>query len=304
MSFSGEVKRELCKITPQKHCCALAELCGVLLFATSFDQSGAKIHTSVNPLCGHIKALAAAVLGRGMEVACAQAKNRRSVISIATEDAADIARLMGLDGESAALHLNGWIIAEDCCRAAFLRGAFLTGGYIADPETDYYLELVTPRNAVSREVFALLSELGLSPKQTLRKGKRVIYFKESERIEEYLTLAGAHRAVLRIMETKVVKDVRNRINRKVNCETSNLSRSASSAAAQLAAIELVDRHMGLASLPRALQAAAALRTSYPEEPLSELAARANPPISKSGLNHRLCRIVKLAKGIEERGAGI
>jgi DNA-binding protein WhiA len=200
-----------------------------------------------------------------------------------------------------ALHLNGWLIEEDCCRAAFLRGIFLTGGYIANPEKIYYLDISGTHAALMRELYAFLSEMDLKPKLTRRNGDHVIYFKECELIENFLTLAGAHRSVISLMEARVIKDVRNEINRKVNCETANLFKTVETGNSQPETISKFFAGGGDADIDERLREAGILRMKYPNEPLSRLAEMTNPPVSKSGFNHRIRKLLELAGKSEKPG---
>ena len=157
--------------------------------------------------------------------------------------------------------------------AALLRGAFLACGTLTDPEKDYHLEFVVPYRYISRDLAKLLHEWNLAPKQLERKGSHVVYCKDSERIEEILTLMGAQNAALELMGIKMYKDMRNNINRKINFETANISRTANAAAEQVYAIETILEHAGLESLPEELKEIALLRLENPEMSLRELGRR-------------------------------
>lgn len=294
MSFSGDIKRELSRAAVQKSCCARAELCGMLLFASSFNKSGVRIQTGNALLLKRIDGLCEKALGCLPDWR-SSSSGGRTVITLSGED--DMRRLFALLGyefrAQVALHLNAQITEEDCCRAAFLRGAFLTGGYAADPEKDYALELTTSHAALSREVYALLCDMDMRPKTVRRQSTNVVYFKGSEAIEEFLTLTGAPRAAMDIMEAKVIKEVRNTINRKVNCETANLLRTVDTGNDQLDAIKALRAAGMLETLPDRLREAAVLREANPDLSLAELAGKANPPVSKSGLNHRLRKLMSV-----------
>ncbi|HHX72969.1 MAG TPA: DNA-binding protein WhiA [Clostridiales bacterium] len=306
MSFSGDVKNQLCQIALSKDCCALAELYGLLLFATVFSAKEIRVVTGTAKLPPRIDALGRRVLQRkGLEglglsrLPFEKSPAGQGKITLSLTDEPTLHGLFSLFGyepdKQVVLHLHNWHMEEDCCRMAFLRGVFLTGGYISDPERDYYLEITTPHRALGREFMALLGEMGFSAKQMLRRSSSVIYFKESEQIEAFLTMIGAHRAVLTLMEAKVIKDVRNHINRKVNCETANLLRSVETGQSQAEIIRAYLDKFPLESLSPPLQEAAHLRLQYPDESLSALAKMADPPLTKSGLNHRLTKLMKIAK---------
>lgn len=193
------------------------------------------------------------------------------------------------------LHVNLGILEEECCRISFLRGAFMAGGSVTDPEKHYHLELATSHLRVSREVYSLLMELGFFPKETTRSGNSILYFKQSNYIEDFLTTIGAPVCAMRIMEAKVEKDLRNGINRRVNCETANLDKAVDAAQQQLAAIRRLEANGVYDSLPDKLRRTAELRKEHPEATLLELAQMQDPPLTKSAINHRMRKLVELAK---------
>jgi hypothetical protein len=192
-----------------------------------------------------------------------------------------------------ALHINFAMLEENCCRAAFLRGTFLAGGSVTDPRKGYHLELATSHQSVSREMLALMREMELEPKDAQRKGNSVIYFKQSDRIEEFLTVIGAPLSAMEIMNAKLEKDLRGSVNRRVNCDAANLDKTVEAAMTQVEAIRRLEERGGLSLLPDKLRETACLRLSHPEDTLSQLAQRCDPPITKSTLNHRLRKLVEL-----------
>ncbi|MBR5520039.1 MAG: DNA-binding protein WhiA [Clostridia bacterium] len=300
MSFSGDLKTELCKVPIPKPCCALAELYGILLFASVFSAQEIRVMTRNDRLKRRIVQLGAAVSPplKLNVVATAASGGRQSLTISDRAQVSQLMRLLGYDENGfLQLHFNGWIVEEDCCRMAFLRGAFLTGGYLAEPEKMYYLELSTTHEALMRELSVLFSELNLGLRVGHRKENYLLYCKDGETIEAYLTMAGAHKAVIEFMEMRVIKDVRNTINRRVNCEASNIIKAAETGSYQLTMLRRLQAAGVAASLDDKLRTAMELRMEYPDEPLSELAAKASPPISKSGLNHRLRKLVTMAEAL-------
>ena len=171
----------------------------------------------------------------------------------------------------------------------------MSGGSVTNPDKRYHLELVTNRFSVSRGTYSMLFEMGFVPKDTDRKGNYIIYFKHSGAIEDFLTTIGAPVAAMEIMNAKVMKDMRNAVQRQVNCDTANVSKSVEAAQEQLEAIRRIERIYGLESLPEKLHEAALLRIVNPEASLSELAMLADPPISKSAISHRLRKLIDIAK---------
>lgn len=202
----------------------------------------------------------------------------------------------GMEGAGLAHHINFAVLEESCCRLAFLRGAFLAGGSVTDPEKSYHLELATSHYSVSGEVRAVMQECGFNPKQAVRKANYIAYFKRSEDIEDFLTGIGAPISAMDIMNTKVEKTLRGSVNRRVNCDAANLDKAVEAAQLQLEAIRPLEQSGILDTLPDKLQEAARLRLTHPEDTLSQLAERCDPPISKSALNHRLRKLVELSQG--------
>jgi DNA-binding protein WhiA len=202
----------------------------------------------------------------------------------------------GFDRSTLALHVNLPIVEEDCCKAAFLRGAFLAGGSVTDPAKSYHLELTTTHKAVARETYALMQEvLGFYPKLAARGGADVLYFKQSDMICDFLTFLGAHVASMNIIETKLEKELTNKVNRRCNCDDANLSKVVEAAQEQLAAIRILREMDIFEHLPQKLQAAAKAREDNPESSLTELAAMMEPPISKPAMNNRMKKLVQTAK---------
>ena len=190
---------------------------------------------------------------------------------------------------------------EKCCRRAYLAGAFLASGSTINPETAYHLEIVAPDEAYAREIVAVLSFFALPARYFQRKNDFVVYFKGAEKIGEFLRIIAASAALLDFESIRVVKGVRNKINRLVNCETANLGKTATASWEQVSNIRLLDAVLGLDSLRPALAQVARLRLKYPEATLQELAGAAVPPLTKSGIYHRMRRINALAQKIREKG---
>ena len=297
MSFSGDVKQELCRAPLSRRCCAQAEAYGVLLYANTFSAGEARIVTEHAAFAKRLPAL----FKKAFRLTFDQLPEGEGKAVLAITDPDKLAVLhqtFGSDPGSLALHVNFGVLEEDCCRTAFLRGAFLAGGSVTDPRKSYHLELSTSHQSVSREVLALMRELSLEPKFALRKGNAVIYFKQSDRIEDFLTSVGAPLAAMEVMNAKLERDLRGSVNRRVNCDAANLDKAVEAAMAQVEAIRRLEGAGTLATLPDKLREAAALRLAHPEDTLAQLAEQCDPPITKSALNHRLRKLVELGK--EER----
>ena len=180
-------------------------------------------------------------------------------------------------------------------RQSFIRGAFLAGGSVTDPDKRYHLELVTGHLKVSDEVRSILQELGFEPKDTQRTGSGVLYLKQSDQIVDFLTMIGAPLCAMKIIQAKMEKEIRNEVNRRVNCDTANLSKAVDAAQQQLAAIRILRESGKFDQLPEKLQQTARLREEYPEATLSELAAMVVPPVSKPAISHRMRCLIARSK---------
>ena len=299
MSFSQEVKRELCAVPVEQTCDALSECYGILLFANLFRQNGIRIITGNTDLAERAARLFLCAFD--LQVLPRRgAREERYVFEITKKS--QIHRIFdafGLDPYASGVRMNRAILEEDCCKAAFLRGAFLSGGSVAAPESRYHLEFVTPHYVFSTEMTAFLMDAEFQPKVTRRQSKYVLYFKSSEAIEDFLIQTGAPVSALAVMQAKVVKDVRNQINRHVNCETANISKTVDAAMAQVRAIRTLQADGRLYLQPRVIQEAAQLRMANPESSLSVLAASLDPQVSRATLSYRLKKLVALAKEGEE-----
>jgi len=192
-------------------------------------------------------------------------------------------------------HVNLGVLENECCGKSFIRGAFLTGGAVTDPSKSYHLELVTDHFNVSRQTFSLLLEMGFSPKETSRSGNYIIYFKQSAAIEDFLTFIGAPIHAMELMSAKIEKDVRNTVNRKVNCDTANVTKTVDAAGIQIESIRRIKAAGEYDTLPDKLKQAAELRIDNPELSIKELAEAAIPPVTKSCMNHRMRRLAEIGR---------
>lgn len=187
------------------------------------------------------------------------------------------------------------IVKTENCKKLYIRGAFLGGGSISNPEKTYHLEFVTHNEKYSNELVKIINQFGLNAKVIQRKSSYVVYLKEGEQIVDVLNIIGAHTSLLKFENVRIMKEMRNNVNRLVNCETANLSKTVNAAVRQVESIKLIQREIGLSRLPKNLREIAELRVSHPDETLKELGQMLNPPVGKSGVNHRLRRIEKIAK---------
>ena len=295
MSFSSETKTELCRAGLHKACCVRAELYGILLFCNSFTSSGIRILTEHRGFMQRTEKLLKKAAGVTADERHDEERGKLSLLIREPEKLTRLCALFGCELErNPAHHVNLGVLEEDCCRASFLRGAFLAGGSMVNPSKSYHLELITGHYSVSREVAALLREMDFRPGSLRRSGNYVLYFKHSEAIEDLLTLLGAPMAALELMNAKVEKEVLNGVNRRLNCDEANLDKAVNAALGRLGAIRRLREADKLDSLSPKLREAARLREEHPELNLSQLGALAEPPVTKSTLNYRLKKIMEIA----------
>ena len=291
MSFSADAKAELCRVPLNRACCAVAEAYGVLLYAYQFSAREIRVITAGAPFAKRLPRLMQRAFGFDFDKCTGGAKT-----TFAMTDPGKIRRVFetfSYDADSTLVsHVNLGVLEEECCRASFIRGAFLAGGSVTDPSKRCHLELVTDHKNVAGETVSLVQEMGFSPRVTARAGHQVIYFKQSEAAEDLFTTIGASGAAMELMSAKVEKEMRNAINRQINCDSANADKIVSAAQAQMERIRALDREVGLENLPRDLSELALLRIANPEASLSDLAQLADPPVSKSCINHRLRKLMR------------
>ena len=298
MSFSSNVKAELCKDSLSKKSCAVAEGYGVLLYCNTFSSTEIRIITESRDFAARLPRLFKKAFVITFDQEPAAQDRGKLQFAISSED--KIAKIFEtLQMDLKALHVNFGMLEEEAECMAYLRGAFLAGGSVTDPAKRYHLEMTTSHYKVSRETCALLIECGFSPKELSRGGNNILYFKQSDYIEDFLTAIGAQVSAMGVMEAKVEKDLRNGVNRRVNCETANLTKVVDASMGQMAAIRALEEAGELDKLPGKLRETALLRKENPEATLQELAAMLEPPITKSAINHRMRKLMELARAMEE-----
>jgi DNA-binding protein WhiA len=315
MSFSGAVKEDLARIKPSLGCCRLAELIAFLRAAGSFslNDSGAKTLT----LCGEYPQIMRLIFVLLKDVFAVKAyisfhkknnlrKNNVYTIHIPPQEKiaeiwalADLPPSKRLDENDGAETegLNAGILARPCCRRSYLRGAFLGGGSINNPRGDYHLEISFNDKQNAFLIKDLLAGFAVKTRITQRKRHFIVYMKGAEFIAETLIILGSHRSLLDFENVRIEKDIRNHVNRQINCENANLNRTVLSSEGQIMAIRKIAKNIGISRLPEALRLAAISRLRNPEGSLNDLAQELG--IGRSGVNHRLRRIKKIADELGE-----
>lgn len=314
MSFSLKVKEELSGINSGARHCQLAELAALI---------GMCGHVYTTPEGKHY--IIASSENRGIIVKCqtiirrafgydvsvsvrtnGDTKNRTYLMAVMDSDKA-IKILMAtklMDGDGSInrdMSLVSTIaISNMCCKRAFLRGAFLAGGSMSDPEKAYHLEIVTSGRNKAGQIADAANAFGLDARIVERRHYYVVYIKESSQIVDMLNVMGAHVSLMNLENVRVLKEVRNSVNRKVNCETANLNKTVSAAVKQIEDINYIKDKVGLDSLNEGLEQIAKLRLQYPDMPLKDLGELLVPPVGKSGVNHRLRRISQIAEDLRQK----
>ncbi len=296
MSFSSEVKSEICKLENISSCCYHAQVYGLVLFAhfSKYNLSITSENTDVFELyLSYLRNYCK------VEPTISETGTKKMTAYLKTDsDKSKVFERFGHSLTETSLRINRANIVEECCLSSFLRGVFLACGTVTDPERGYHLEFVVPYKRLCMDFMKFLDELSLNPKYIVRKGNHVVYFKDSESIEDILAIIGAQSASLQVMGIKIEKDIKNTVNRRLNFEISNINKTVNAANQQVDAIKLIEKHSGISSLPQNLQEIAHLRLENPEASLSDLEKMLEEPISRSGINHRLSRIVKIAEKIK------
>ncbi|HVI42487.1 MAG TPA: DNA-binding protein WhiA [Anaerovoracaceae bacterium] len=312
MSFSAMTKNELSRIEAERKCCKLAEIAGFIRMCGTIKLSGGGRLTVMliteNPaVARHFKKLIKDYFGANAALVIANTSMMKKghyyeLIINAEMNAEQILRETGIlmvregcnyisDG------IYSDLIKTKCCRRAYLRGVFLGAGTVSDPEKAYHFEIVCNSEVLSNDVKKLINSFGLHSKSVIRKNSHVVYLKEAEQIIDFLNILGAHGQLLDFENVRIVKEMRNKTNRISNCDSANLDKTINASVRQVENINLIEQARGLSSLPEKLREAARLRLENPESSLIELSELMDPPIGKSGINHRFKKIEEIAEKI-------
>lgn len=293
MSFCSELKKELCNIK-SGDCCLVSECYGFLLTSRKFSYNEITLTTANPYVADRYHKLLKSVFAVFPAVKQGKGEKAMTKITLKNEDSKRIMEAFGyLLSDN--LTINRDVFKKDCCLGSFIRGAFLSCGQMSDPEKNYRAEFVIRDFFTALEFYKVLTERGLSPKRSIRGNVSVIYFNQSETVEELLTLMGAGSKIFEFMEVRMTKDFRNNLNRKTNGELGNISKQVESSIRQCHAVEKLRQSGKLELLDEELYKVALLREKYPNATLRELTLKLDIPLSRSGLNHRLAKITALAE---------
>ena len=315
MSFSSKVKEELSKdCNNPRHCCiaetaAIISMCGKVIFDEK-DRVRIEIHTENVTVARKYFTLLKKTYNINTDISIRHSsslnKNRSYVLSVNDDEAARkilmTCRLMkpfGVIEEDFSIS-DSLIIQRECCKRAFIRGAFLAAGSVSDPVKTYHFEIVCLSEAKAKQLQMIMETFNINARVIKRRKYFVVYVKDSSQVVDLLNIMGAYNALMDMENVRIVKDMRNNVNRKVNCETANINKTVSAAVKQIEDIRFIQMSSAFDELPESLQEMAELRVRYPEATLAELGQLLDTPVGKSGVNHRLKKISLFADELRER----
>ena len=304
MSFSTDIKEELCELQIASACCKKAEALGMLIFSRAFSLSEMTFMTELNCIALHYCDLIKELTGVTPIISYSKAGNHKVRIDT-REDRQKILEFFGYTGKEISLSINFANFEnsdeeENCCYSAFVRGAFLICGNITNPEKEYHLEFNISRIKLASEFLTVLNEINLNMKTLTRNSTQLIYCKESETIEDCLGKIGATKSFFFLMETKALKQVKNKINRRTNFEAANLSRTIEAGMAQIELIEHILSKIKLTDMTEDLAELCTLRLENPEASIDELGKMMSTPLSRSAVSRRLKKLKDIKEEIDKR----
>ncbi len=283
MSFSREVKEELARQSDTARHCQIAELAAILHFCGQLGRDGEGHYTL------GFQTENEAVVRKGFTL-LRKTYNIDTDVAMSEEQMQEIFQKVGNLEEP----VSSLLIKNSCCQRAFLRGAFLSVGSMSNPQKSYHLEFVCADEDKARQLQSVIQGFDIEAKVILRRKYYVVYLKEGESIVDLLNICGAHISLMKLENLRIVKEVRNSVNRRVNCEAANITKTVNASARQIEDIEYIRDHYGLERLSRNLRRMAEVRLEFPDAPLKELGGYMDPPVGKSGVNHRLRKLSEFA----------
>ena len=312
MSFARDSKEELTRIKVDTQCCLKAEL-GAYIFINGSMNLGKKIYLELNSenaaVARRMFSLFKEVFEVEVQIVVRQKTRlkKNKVYNLRIEGREKILKILqsiglikeGIEGLMLNENINQEMIENECCKRSFLRGAYLASGSMTDPDLSYHLEIITEYKSKGRDLVRIMNFFDLKPGLMEKKNGYIVYIKGSEEISTFLNVIGAHKALLDFENVRVLKGMRNKINRLVNCETANLQKTVVASLRQVENIDIIDKAIGISNLPPDLKEIAIKRVNYPEKTLKELGEELSPPLGKSGVNHRIRKLERMAKKIKK-----
>lgn len=302
MSFSGQIREELAQVISSPRHCQLAELAALVQFCGHIEEDGSLLVQSENPLVIRKCFTLLKKTFKIEAVAKSQMQTQNYRLFVTGEDAfrvLEALKICDTAGHLMMRHLTDPVLIKNsCCKRAYLRGCYMAVGSMSDPYKSYHLELVCGLQAQAEQLLKILHDFSLDAKMIIRKKYHVVYMKEGENIADFLNITEAHKALMEFENTRIYKGMRNMVNRKVNCEAANITKTVNAATRQVEDIRLIREKMGLEGLPEPLRQMAYVRLENPQASLGELGKLLDPPVGKSGVNHRLRKLGELAKELK------
>lgn len=332
MSFSGDIKNEIAHQLPDDYHCLLAEIASMIHYAGTVEGTAEKGYILIETENVVLAKKYLRLIKKAFDIAVdlhirrlPSGKNNkyRIVLSSETEDSpgSELLREAEHEGEEESLSEIGvgdkfsrvfletadWerpgfaecLLEYPCCRRAFVRGAFLTSGSMSNPGKSYHFEIVCRKMQGAEELCKVIETFGIFPKTIRRKNKYIVYLKDSGAIVDILNVMNAPNALMKLENVRIIKDMKNSANRQYNCDSANISKMVKTAARQLEDIHYIEAHLGFAKLTPALREMARVRLEHPEESLQELGTYLDPPVGKSGVNHRLKKLGEIAGALRQ-----
>lgn len=317
MSFSGDIKKELSKQLSEARHCQIAELaaiisfCGVIRISEN-NQYSLKIRTENLSVARKSFTLLGKAFTMKADISILKNANKKNAIyevvinghknALKILQATKLINQWGDVGEELSL-VHNIVVQMPCCKRAFIRGAFLAAGSMSDPNKSYHFEIVCETEAKAEQLETIINSFGMDAKIVMRKKHYVVYLKEGTQIVDMLNIVEAHVALMELENIRILKEVRNKINRNVNCETANINKTVSAAIKQVNDITYIRDTQGLEDLSEGLREIAELRLEHPDKSLVELGALLQEPVGKSGVNHRLRKLSEIAEKLRQKQEG-
>ena len=295
MSFSSEVKQELLKQYSKARHCQLAELAAIVAMEGHIDENGSLyIYTDNSAIVEKYTMLIKKLFQLDVTRALTKEVTEKILTALKLTENLAIASLLESEYSLQGVAVNGLLLQNTCCKRAFLRGVFLASGSISDPRKSYHFEIVCHTKAQAEQIKEILEFFEGEPKIVRRNQRYVLYLKEGSQIVDSLNVMEAYVSLMNLENIRIEKEMRNSINRQVNCETANINKTVTAAVRQIQDIELIRDTGGLERLPENLYEMAVCRLENPDTPLKDLGQLLDPPVGKSGVNHRLRKLSQLA----------
>ncbi len=294
MSFSAHVKEELFSQIDSARHCRMAELSAILSHTGRLAVADGQTILSLDTDNDALRKKYFTLLDKTTNIS-------ESRTDLTQEEAMEVLTMLKMyrkNDSNPSVRMDvvdGLLLQQTCCRRAFIRGAFLAAGSMSDPNKNYHFEIVCRSLPQAAQLQEIMNSFDLDAKIVERKKHHVVYLKEGAQIVDILNIMGAHVALMDLENVRILKEMRNSVNRKVNCETANISKTVNASARQVRDIRWIEEHMGFGSLPESLREIAELRLEHPEMPLKDLGQLLTPPLGKSGVNHRLRRLSEIAQ---------